>query len=79
MFRAWLLMFWGEKRDVKRYGEYSEHSISPMIYMPIMILALMVLILGVYAEPLLSIAQATAVQILNPQAYIDTVLTRVVR
>ncbi|MCC7577281.1 MAG: cation:proton antiporter [Methanomethylovorans sp.] len=79
MFRAWLLMFWGEKRDVKAYGEYSEHGTSPLIYVPIAILALAVLILGVYAEPLLSLAQATAVQILDPQPYIDAVLTRVVR
>jgi multicomponent Na+:H+ antiporter subunit D len=77
MFRAWLLMFWGEKRDVKAHGEYSEHGSSPLVYLPIAFLALMVLALGVYSEPLLSLAQATAAQILDPQAYIDAVLTRV--
>jgi multicomponent Na+:H+ antiporter subunit D len=79
MFRAWLLMFWGEKRDVKMHGEYSQHGSSPLIYLPIAILALTVLVLGLYAEPLFSLAQATAVQILDPQPYIDAVMTRVVR
>lgn len=79
MFRAWLLMFWGEKRDVKIHGEYSQHGSSPLIYLPIAILALTVLVLGLYAEPLFSLAQATAVQILDPQPYIDAVMTRVVR
>jgi multicomponent Na+:H+ antiporter subunit D len=79
MFRAWLLMFWGEKRDVNVHGEYSKHGTSPMMYVPIVILALMVVFIGVYSEPLLSLAQATAAQILDPQPYIDAVLTRVVR
>lgn len=56
MFRAWLLMFWGEKRDVKIHGEYSQHGSSPLIYLPIAILALTVLVLGLYAEPLFSLA-----------------------
>jgi multicomponent Na+:H+ antiporter subunit D len=79
MFRAWLLMFWGEKRDVKVHGEYSKHATSPLMYVPIAILALIVVIIGVYSEPLLSLAQATAAQILDPQPYIDAVLMRVVR
>lgn len=79
MFRAWLLMFWGEKRDVNAHGEYSKHSTSPMMYVPIAILALIVVVIGVYSEPLLSLAQAAAAQILDPQPYIDAVLTRAVR
>ncbi|WP_321417312.1 NADH-quinone oxidoreductase subunit M [uncultured Methanomethylovorans sp.] len=79
MFRAWLLMFWGETRDIEVHGEYSKHGTSPMMYIPIAILALTVVIIGVYSQPLLSLAQATAAQILDPQPYIDAVLTRVVR
>lgn len=79
MFRAWLLMFWGEKRDVDKYGEYSSHKASPLIMIPIIVLATAILIFGLYAEPLISLATATAGQILDPQPYIDAVLTRVVR
>jgi multicomponent Na+:H+ antiporter subunit D len=79
MFRAMLLMFWGEKRDVEKYGEYSHHGTSPMIAVPIIVLALTVVAFGVYAEPLIALANATAHQILDPQPYIDAVLVRVVR
>jgi multicomponent Na+:H+ antiporter subunit D len=79
MFRAWMKMFWGESRDTKKYGEYSSHALSPLLTVPIIILALGVIVFGVYAEPLISLAQATAAQIVDPQPYIDAVLTRVVR
>ncbi len=79
MFRAMLLMFWGEKRDVREYGEYSTHGTSPLIALPIIVLALVVVAFGLYAEPLIALADATANQILDPQPYIDAVLTRVVR
>lgn len=78
MFRAWLLMFWGETREIE-CGEYSSHKPSPLIMIPIIVLATAVVILGLYAEPLISLAVATAGQILDPQPYIETVLTRVVR
>ncbi|WP_406671395.1 NADH-quinone oxidoreductase subunit M [Methanolobus sp. ZRKC4] len=79
MFRAWLLMFWGEKRDVNEHGEYSTHGTSPLIALPIIVLALGVVVFGLYAEPLIAFASATANQILDPQPYIEAVLTRVVR
>ncbi len=79
MFMAWMKMFWGEPRDTKKYGEYSSHALSPLLTVPIIILAIGVLVLGVYAEPLIALAQATAAQIVDPQPYIDAVMTRVVR
>lgn len=79
MFRALLLMFWGEKRDVSEFGEYSSHGNSLMISLPILILGLFIVIFGLYAQPLISLANATATQILDPQPYIDAVMTRVVR
>jgi multicomponent Na+:H+ antiporter subunit D len=72
-------MFWGQKRDVSEYGEYSSHGNSLMIALPIFVLALLIVVFGLYAEPLISLANATANQILDPQAYIDAVMTRVVR
>jgi multicomponent Na+:H+ antiporter subunit D len=79
MFRAMLLMFWGEKRDVEKYGEYSHHGTSLLMTLPIVVLALTVVAFGIYAEPLIALANATAHQILDPQPYIDAVLMRVVR
>jgi len=79
MFRAWITMFWGEVRDIEKYGKYSSHALSPLITIPIIILGVAVVVLGLYAEPLLVFAQATANQILNPQPYIDAVLLRVIR
>ncbi|KXS46974.1 MULTISPECIES: proton-conducting transporter transmembrane domain-containing protein [Methanohalophilus] len=79
MFRAWLLMFWGEARDFEKYGPYSSHRPSPMITVPIIILAAAVLILGVYSEPLISLSSEIANQLLNPQPYINAVLGGSVR
>ncbi|MBN2110913.1 MAG: NADH-quinone oxidoreductase subunit M [Methanosarcinaceae archaeon] len=79
MFRAWLLMFWGEIRDTEKYGDYSAQKASPLILVPIMVLAVAIMVLGLYAEPLIALATATAGQILDPQPYIEAVLTRVVR
>jgi multicomponent Na+:H+ antiporter subunit D len=79
MFRAWLLMFWGETRDVEEYGEYSSHKPSLMIALPIVSLAALAFIFGVYAEPVIALAQAIAEQLIDPQPYIDAVMTRVVR
>lgn len=79
MFRAWLLMFWGEIRDVDKYGEYSSHGPSYMIVIPILTLAALAFAFGIYAEPLIALSQAIAEQLIDPQPYIDAVMTRVVR
>jgi multicomponent Na+:H+ antiporter subunit D len=79
MFRAWLLMFWGEIRDVEKHGEYSSHGPSYMIAIPIITLAALAFVFGIYAEPLIALSQAIAEQLIDPQPYIDAVMTRVVR
>ncbi|ADE36263.1 proton-conducting transporter transmembrane domain-containing protein [Methanohalophilus mahii] len=79
MFRAWLLMFWGEARDVEKYGPYSSHGLSPMITVPIVVLAVAVLTLGVYSEPLIALSSEIANQLLDPQPYINAVLGGEVR
>lgn len=77
MFRGWMLIFWGE-RDAQ-YGEYSHHKLSPLIVFPILFLAVIVLIVGLYPEPVVEISQTIANQIIDPQPYIDAVLVRVIR
>ncbi|MFP4654425.1 MAG: NADH-quinone oxidoreductase subunit M [Methanohalobium sp.] len=78
MIKAWQRMFWGEVRNEK-YDEYHSHGISWEMSVPIVILSLVVIVFGLYAEPLLSFAQSTASQVLDPQDYINAVLTRDVR
>ncbi|WP_440953948.1 proton-conducting transporter transmembrane domain-containing protein [Methanosarcina sp. Mfa9] len=77
MFRGWMLIFWGERDP--QYGEYSHHKLSFLMVGPILFLAALVLIFGIYAEPLLDIAQTIAAQVIDPQPYIDAVLVRVIR
>jgi multicomponent Na+:H+ antiporter subunit D len=77
MFRGWMLIFWGE-RDAQ-YGEYSHHKLSPLIVFPILFLAAIVLIVGLYPEPVVQFSQTIASQIMDPQPYIDAVLVRVIR
>ncbi|KKG08628.1 proton-conducting transporter membrane subunit [Methanosarcina sp. 2.H.A.1B.4] len=77
MFRGWMLIFWGERDP--QYGDYSHHKLSMLIVGPIMLLAALVFILGIFGNPILEIAQTIAMQITDPQPYIDAVLLRVIR
>jgi multicomponent Na+:H+ antiporter subunit D len=77
MFRGWMLIFWGE-RDAQ-YGEYSHHKLSPLVVAPILLLAAVVLIVGLYPEPVVQLSQNIASQIIDPQPYIDAVMVRVIR
>ncbi|MCL7413219.1 MAG: cation:proton antiporter [ANME-2 cluster archaeon] len=79
MMRAWMKMFWGTVNDSERQGNATPHAPALLMAIPIIILALIIVVLGLYAEPLLALAQATAEQIVDPQPYIDAVLTRNVR
>jgi len=77
MFRGWMLIFWGERDP--QYGEYSHHKLSPLIVFPILFLAAIVLIVGLYPEPVVQFSQTIASQIMDPQPYIDAVIVRVIR
>ncbi|AKB73507.1 Na(+) H(+) antiporter subunit D [Methanosarcina lacustris Z-7289] len=77
MFRGWILIFWGERDP--QYGEYSHHKLSPLIVFPILFLAAIVLIIGLYPEPVVQLSQTIANQIIDPQPYIDAVIVRVIR
>lgn len=79
MMRAWMKIFWGTPNDSENHGNVTLHVPTLLILIPVIILAIIVILLGLYAEPLLSFAQVTAEQIINPQPYIDAVLTGVVR
>jgi multicomponent Na+:H+ antiporter subunit D len=76
MFRAWLLMFWGEERD---QDEHRMHGTPIQMSLPIVLLTVIVVILGVYPEPLMALSTTIANQLLDPQPYISAVLERSVR
>jgi multicomponent Na+:H+ antiporter subunit D len=73
LFKAWHMMFWGEER------KYESHPPSPLISVPIILLAITTVLLGIYAQPLVEFCMSAAQQVVNPELYIETVLNRVVR
>jgi multicomponent Na+:H+ antiporter subunit D len=77
MFRGWMLIFWGDRDAHPR--EYSHHKLSPLVVAPILLLAAIVLIVGLYPEPVVQLSQNIASQIIDPQPYIDAVMVRVIR
>ncbi len=79
MFRAWLLMFWGEKTVQDKHDTFKSHRMSNQMIYPIVLLAAIVVILGVYPEPLIALSTAIANELLDPQPYITAVLERSVR
>ncbi|MDV0446783.1 Na(+)/H(+) antiporter subunit D [Methanosarcinaceae archaeon Ag5] len=56
-----------------------KHKLSIEIVIPIVVLCAVVIILGVYPQPLYDVANLIAAQILDPDVYISTVLGRAPR
>jgi multicomponent Na+:H+ antiporter subunit D len=77
MFKTWIAVFWGENRG--SLEESSHHKISPEIIIPIVMLCVLVILLGVYPEPLYNVSNQIAAQILDPTVYISAVLEGVAR
>jgi proton-translocating NADH-quinone oxidoreductase, chain M len=79
MFRTWIAVFWGEKRDRQNcvsetHDVEKKHKISLSIMIPIIALCAAVVLLGIFPEPLYEISNMIAVQILDPTEYITAVL-----
>ncbi|MEE8198689.1 MAG: proton-conducting transporter membrane subunit [Thermoplasmata archaeon] len=66
-FRAWLRIFWGQGSG------RSEASVGGRQFAPIAALAGLLLVFGLLAEPLVGLTTAIAVQIADPNVYIDAV------
>lgn len=67
MFRTWQRVFQQKKEVNLRILDYGDGMIAPTFLIAICIL------LGIYARPLVIIAEQTAIQISDPQNYIDAV------
>ncbi|AEH60891.1 multisubunit sodium/proton antiporter, MrpD subunit (2.A.63.1) [Methanosalsum zhilinae DSM 4017] len=78
MFKSWQRIFWGEIKD-NVFDDTHIHENSHMMLLTLVIMAIIILAIGLYAEPILAITIETANQILDPQAYIDAVLEVEVR
>ncbi|MDR2944335.1 MAG: NADH-quinone oxidoreductase subunit M [Methanosarcinales archaeon] len=89
MFRTWIAVFWGENKGSLKTdagtsvsntgGPLKKHHISLEIVLPIAVLCAAMILLGLYPEPLYEISNMIAIQILDPTAYITTVLGGVPR
>lgn len=68
VFRAWLTVFWGRSRGMGRAPLRATQAL------PIAVLAGFCLLWGLFAEPLVLLANETAAQALNPDLYVEAVL-----
>ena len=78
IIRIWQQAFWRElPAHVTDTGVLRGERRDPglwLMYLPVAVLAGLILLVGVYAQPFFGLAEAAAGQLLDPQAYIDAVL-----
>jgi multicomponent Na+:H+ antiporter subunit D len=72
MFKTWIAVFWGENMGSLEMSH--PHKVTPEIIIPIVMLCVLVVLLGVYPEPLYNVSNQIAAQILDPTVYISAVL-----
>ena len=79
MTKIWAEVFWKEGNvndnndNEDKINIFSDSSILPMI-IPIIMLAFITLFIGLYPEPVISIAERASEELLNPERYIEAVL-----
>lgn len=79
MTKIWTEVFW--KNDPQTQNTESERNVNiftdrsvlPLI-IPIIMLAVLTLFIGLYPEPVISIAERASEELLNPESYIEAVL-----
>jgi multicomponent Na+:H+ antiporter subunit D len=75
MIKIWSEAFWkGDPIGTTEMMTSEKRSYHPAMILPIASLALLTVLIGLFAEPLLQVASQAAEQILNPNTYITTVL-----
>ncbi len=73
MIKIWSEVFWKSPPNDDKTA-LKEKSISLWMTIPVATLALLTVSIGIFGERLISIAEISAQQLLNPQSYIDAVL-----
>lgn len=76
MTKIWNEVFWKKEEKSEEQGSVKEEKPGGMLLMmgPIVILTIISVALGIYAEPVFRFAEMTAEQLLNPDIYINGVL-----
>lgn len=79
MIKIWMTAFWGvvpEEGVPKHFGKmplFGAGSLYLMV-LPVMVVAGLILLVGLYAQPLLEVCLMAAEQLLDPEVYIEAVL-----
>ncbi len=74
MIRLWQYLFWGKpKRTYAPRPHLEQPSINFMLVTPAAILVTLSLLLGIFAQPVLQVAQVAAAQAIDRQGYINAV------
>ena len=81
MTKIWAEAFWKNApmvnpEDAGQATNFSEEKLGFSLVAPCVVLALITLLIGLWSEPLFSLAEQTSQQLLNPDAYIAAVLER---
>jgi multicomponent Na+:H+ antiporter subunit D len=79
MTKIWNEVFWKRKPDTDPLLDVmteADQRVNRFLYVPVIFLAIFILFIGIYAEPVIAMAQMAAEQLLNSELYINTVLKR---
>lgn len=79
MTKIWNEVFWKKKPEVNPLLEVmteQDQRHNRLLHLPVMIMTVFILFIGLYAEPVVAMAQLAAEQLLNSELYINAVLKR---
>ena len=79
MTKIWNEVFWKSKPDTDpllNVTPEADKRVNRFLHVPVIFLVVFILFIGLYAEPVVSMAQLAAEQLLNSEIYINAVLKR---
>jgi multicomponent Na+:H+ antiporter subunit D len=80
MTKIWNEVFWkklpDKEVDLAEPESPSEKRTSQLLYVPVLFLTALILLIGLYAEPLLALSHKAAAQLFNSNLYINAVLNK---
>lgn len=80
MVKIWAGAFWGKSPRVREQSDPIQKPLTRLsvaaLYMPMILLAFLILMIGLNAEPFMALATRAAEQLLNPEQYVSAVLGR---
>lgn len=80
MTKIWNEVFWKKKPEQEaapiETESDSDKKTRQLMYVPVIFLTLLILFIGLYAEPLLALSHKAAAQLFNSELYINAVLTK---